>query len=227
MAYADDFLLRRAETVTNAGLEAGAIEPWTYYGGTVVSNDGNDYGGDYAIRIPSSTSSAGAEQEIVGLAPNTAYRLSGWTTNGGQGLSIGVKNYGGAQVLTTVSASAWTRGVVNFTTGASNTTATIFAFRGTSTATSYADSFFLHQPLAAPWVSQDVTDIPLDGIAGVLGDRFVIQAAGADIWSTADKFHFVNQPITGDIQITARILGLDNTNIGAKTGVMIDRKSVV
>ncbi len=221
VAYADDFLVRRAETVTNGGLEAGALTPWTWYGGTVVSSDGNDYGGDYAIRIPNSGSSAGVEQEIVGLAPNTAYRLSGWTTNGGQGLNIGVKNHGGAQVTTNVVASAWTRGTVNFTTGAANTTATVFAFRGSSTATTYADSFFLHQPLTAPWASQDVTDIPLDGIAGVLGDRFVIQAAGADIWSASDKFHFVNQPMTGDGQITARILGLDNTNIAAKTGVMM------
>ncbi len=221
VAFADDFLVRRAATVTNGGLEAGEIAPWTYYGGTVVARDGNHYGGDYALKIPISAASAGAEQEIVGLAPSTAYRLSGWTTNGGQGLSIGVKNHGGAQVSTNVVASAWTRGTVNFTTGAANTTATIFAFRGSSTATSYADSFFLYQPLIAPWVSQDVTDIPLDGIAGVLGDRFVIQAAGADIWGTSDKFHFVNQPMTGDGQITTRILGLDNTNIVAKTGVMM------
>jgi beta-glucanase (GH16 family) len=221
VAYADDFLLRRAATVTNGGLEAGEFAPWTYYGGTAVSSDGNNYGGNYALRIPSSASSAGAEQEIVGLAPGTTYRLSGWTTNGGQGLTLGVKNHGGSQVSTNVLASAWTRGTVNFTTGASNTTATIFAFRGSSSATSYADSFFLYQPLAAPWASQDVTAIPLAGAAGRLGDRFVIQAAGADIWGTSDKFHFVSQQLTGDGQITARILGLDNTSAAAKTGVMM------
>ena len=221
-AYVDDFLLRRAATVNNGNLESGDAGAWTnLYGGTIVSRDGTNYGGDYALKIPVSAASAGAEQEIVGLAPGTAYRLSGWTTNGGQGLSIGVKNHGGAQVTTTVAASAWTRGTVDFTTGAGSTTATIFAYRATSTAISYADSFFLHQPLTAPWASQDVTNIPFDGIAGTLGNRFVIQAAGADIWGTSDKFHFVNQPMTGDGQITARILGLDNTNIAAKTGVMM------
>ena len=221
-AYVDDFLLRRAATVNNGNLESGDAGAWTsLYGGTVVSRDGTNYGGDYALKIPSSTSAAGAEQDLVGLTPNTAYRLSGWTTNGGQGLLIGVKNHGNSQVSTTVSASAWTRGTVDFTTGASSTTATVFAYRATSTATEYADSFFLYQPLAAPWVSQDVTAIPLAGIAGTLGNRFVIQAAGADIWSTADKFHFVNQTLTGDGQITARILGLGNTNISAKTGVMM------
>ena len=221
--YVDDFLLRRAATVTNAGLEGEFIEPWTHYGGTVVARDGsaNTYGGDYALKMPASAASAGAEQDLVGLAPSTAYRLSGWTTNGGQGLSIGVKNHGGAQVSTNVAASAWTRGTVDFTTGAANTTATIFAYRASSSAVSYADAFFLYQPLTAPWASQDVTNTALDGIAGTLGARFVIQAAGADIWGTSDKFHFVNRPMTGDVQITARILGLDNTNIAAKTGVMI------
>ncbi len=222
VAYADDFLLRRAETVTNGGVESGDATGWSnLYGGTAVARDGNHYGGDYAIKIPASTSSAGAEQEVVGLSPGTAYRLRGWTTNGGQGMTIGVKNYGGAQVSTGVTASVWTPGIVNFTTGAASTSATIFAYRGSSTATAYVDSFFLYQPLPTPWVSQDVTDTALDGIAGVLGDRFVIQAAGADIWSTSDKFHFVNQPMTGDLQITARILGFDNTNISAKTGVMM------
>ena len=222
VAYADDFLLRRAEKVNNGSLESGEAGAWTsMYGGTSVSRDGTNFDGSYALKIPASTSSAGAEQEIVGLAPGTAYRLSGWTTNGGLGLTLGVKNHGGSQVQTNVAASAWTRGTVDFTTGAANTTATVFAFRGSSTTISYADSFFLYQSLAAPWAAQDVTDIPLDGIAGRLGDRFVIQAAGADIWSASDKFHFVNQTMTGDGQITARILGLDNTNIAAKTGVMM------
>ena len=221
-AYVDDFLLRRAATVNNGGLESGDAGAWSnLYGGTTVSRDGTHYGGDYALKIPVSAASAGAEQDLAGLAPGTAYRLSAWTTNGGQGLTLGVKNHGNAQVTATVAASAWTRGTVDFTTGTSSTTATLFAYRPTSTAIAYADAFFLYQPLAAPWVSQDVTAIPLAGVAGTLGNRFVIQAAGADIWSTADKFHFVNQPMTGDGQITARILGLDNTNIAAKTGVMM------
>ena len=220
--YVDDFFLRRGATVNNGQFESGEPGAWTNrYGGAAVSGDGTNFGGDYALKFPSSGASAGAEQEVVGLTPNTAYRFTGWTTNGSQGLSLGVKNHGGSQVLTTVSASTWTRGTVNFTTGASNTTATVFAFRASSTATSYADAFFLSEPLVAPWASQDVTAIPLGGIAGMLGDKFVVQAAGADIWGTSDKFHFINRSVTGDTQITARILGLDATHAAAKTGVMI------
>ncbi len=220
--YVDDFFLRRGATVNNGQLETGTAGAWgSFYGGAAVSNDGTNFGGDFALRFPISGSSAGVEQEIVGLTPNTAYRFTGWTTNGNEGLSFGVKNHGGSQVLTTVSANSWTRGTVAFTTGAANTTATVFAFRSSSTATGYADAFFLYEPLVAPWANQDVTAIPLGGVAGTTGDKFVVQAAGADIWGTSDKFHFVNRAATGDTQITARLLGMDATHAAAKAGVMI------
>jgi beta-glucanase (GH16 family)/regulation of enolase protein 1 (concanavalin A-like superfamily) len=220
--YVDDFFLRRGAWVNNGQLESGSAGAWTsLYGGAAVSDDGTNFGGDYALRFPSSASAAGAEQELVGLKPNTEYRFTGWTTNGNQGLWFGVKNYGGAQVLTNFPANAWTRGTVSFTTGASNTSAAVFAYRGSSTATSYGDAFFLYEPLVAPWTSQDVTAIPLGGVAGTSGDKFVVQAAGADIWGTSDKFHFVNRAVTGDTQITARLLGMDATNAAAKAGVMI------
>lgn len=221
-AYVDDFLLRRHASVNNGQLESGDTLAWSsIYGGAALSSDGNNYGGEYAWKIPASTSSAGVEQNILGLSPNTAYRLTGWTTNGNTSLSFGVKNHGGSQVLSNVSANTWTKGSVNFTTGSSSTSATIFAFRASSTQTAYADSFFLSQPLAAPWASQDVTDIPLNGTAGRLDDKFVIQTSGAGIGGTSDRMHFISQPVTGDATITARILGVDQSSLTASTGVMI------
>ncbi len=225
-ASVDDFLLRRHTAINNGQLESGDALAWSgIYGGTLLSSDGTNYGGEYAWKIPASTSSAGAEQNIVGLSPNTTYRLTGWTVNGNTNLSFGVKNHGGSQVLSNVSASSWTKGSVNFTTGSSSSSATIFAFRASSTQTAYADSFFLSQPLAAPWISQDVTDIPLDGTAGRLGDKFVIQTSGAGIGGTSDRMHFISQPVTGDATITARILGVDHSSLTASTGVMIRETS--
>jgi regulation of enolase protein 1 (concanavalin A-like superfamily) len=221
-AYADEFVLRRHATVNNGQLESGDDLAWAgIYGGSALSSDGNNYGGSYAWKVPASGSSAGVEQNIVGLSPNTTYRLTGWTTNGNAGLSFGVKNHGGSQVTSEVSANTWTKGTVNFTTGSASTSATIFAYRGSSSQTAYADSFFLSQPLTAPWVSQDVTDIPLDGTAGRLGDKFVVQTSGAGIGGTSDKMHLISQPVTGDATITARILGVDHTSLSASTGVMI------
>ncbi len=222
VAHVDDFLLRRHTAVNNGQLESGDTLAWqSIYGGAVLSSDGNNYGGEYAWRIPASSSSAGVEQTVLGLSPNTNYRLTAWTTNGNTNLSFGVKNHGNSQVLSNVAANTWTRGSVNFTTGSSGNSATIFAFRSSSSQTAYADSFFLSQPLSTPWLSQDVTDLPLDGTSGRLGDKFVIQTSGDGIGGTSDKMHFIYQPVSGDTTITARILGVDHTSTTASTGVMI------
>ena len=225
--YVDDFLLRRAATVNNGQLENAESDAWNnVYGGATVSAD-STYDGEYAWKIPASGSSAGVEQDIVGLTPSTAYRLSGWTTNGNAGLTFGVKNHGASQITSTVSANTWTRATVNFTTGAANTTASVFAYRPSSAQTAYADSFFLYQPLAAPWVSQDVSGSGLSGIAGRLGGKFVLQGGGSNLGGTVDQMHFLNQLVTGDATITARILGVDPIAYYAKTGVMMRESTAV
>ena len=186
--------LFRGSRVTNASLENRDFGVWTSYGNTSISSGSNAHAGDCAIKYTASTAASGAEQVIYGLTPNTAYRLTGWTKNGGKGLNIGVKNYGGADTSTNVASTAYAQGTVNFTTGPSNTTATIYAWRATSTADSYADDFFLSQPLAAPWSGQDVGSPALAGTSGRLGANWVVQASGGDIWSTADSFHlFTNR----------------------------------
>ena len=48
-----------------------------------------------------------------------------------------------------------------------------------------------------------------------------MQGAGADIWGTADSFHFMSQPLSGNGEIVARVTSIQNTNIYAKAGVMI------
>lgn len=227
LAYVDDFLLRRHATVNNGQLENGESDAWnSVYGGAIVSGD-STYDGEFAWKIPASGSSAGVEQEVVGLTPNTSYRLSGWTTNGNTGLTFGVKNHGPSQVTSTVSSGSWTRATVNFTTGSSNTSATVFAFRPSSAQAAYADSFFLYQPLVAPWVNQDVSNTGLSGIAGRLGGKLLLQAGGSNLGGTADQMHFLHQPVTGDATITARILGVDTAAYHAKSGVMIRESTAV
>ena len=49
---------------------------------------------------------------------------------------------------------------------------------------------------------------------------FTATGAGADIWGTADAFHYVYESLSGDGQIIARVVGLTNTNAYAKAGVM-------
>jgi beta-glucanase (GH16 family)/regulation of enolase protein 1 (concanavalin A-like superfamily) len=219
---ADDFELRRAATVMNGQFENGfTFPPWTRYGAVTIARTTTNYGGDWALRFDASGSAAGAEQVILGLDPATAYRFTGVAHTGGEVLALGVKNHGGSQVTSNIDSTTWTRGTVAFTTGAASTSATLFAFRGSSAATQHADAFFLYEPFAAPWSSQDLGTVGRGGVAGTLGSRFILQGSGADLWGTADEGHFASRAWAGDVQITARIVGFDAANLLAKTGVMI------
>jgi hypothetical protein len=71
-----------------------------------------------------------------------------------------------------------------------------------------------------PWSSSDIGSPGLAGSASQDGGTFTVKGGGADIWNTSDAFQFVNQPMAGNGQITARILSQTNTNANAKTGVM-------
>lgn len=76
-------------------------------------------------------------------------------------------------------------------------------------------------PLPAPWQHQDVGTVGLVGGASHSSGVFTVKGSGADIFGTADQFHYVYQPMSGDGQIIARVTGLQNTNSNAKAGVMI------
>jgi hypothetical protein len=75
--------------------------------------------------------------------------------------------------------------------------------------------------LPGPWVSQDVGAVGLAGSASHSSGTFTLQGAGADIWDSSDKFHFVHRPLSGDGSIVARVVSMTNTNSWAKAGVMI------
>jgi len=53
------------------------------------------------------------------------------------------------------------------------------------------------------------------------GPPITMTAAGADIWDTADQFHFAYKRLSGVGSITAQVVSIDNTNTWAKAGVMI------
>ena len=75
--------------------------------------------------------------------------------------------------------------------------------------------------LPKPWQSTDIGGVEEDGNACHIDDRYVITAAGADIWDTDDAFHFQFQSLEGEGNITARILSLEVTDPWAKAGIMI------
>ncbi|MES2595270.1 MAG: Ig-like domain-containing protein [Verrucomicrobiota bacterium] len=54
---------------------------------------------------------------------------------------------------------------------------------------------------------------------------YTLRGAGAEIYFTADQFHFASTLLVGDGEIRARVRSLDNTNPWAKAGVMIRESS--
>jgi regulation of enolase protein 1 (concanavalin A-like superfamily) len=53
------------------------------------------------------------------------------------------------------------------------------------------------------------------------GATLTIDAAGEDIWGSSDQFHFVYQPVTGDVDVRARVDSLTAASEWSKAGVMI------
>ena len=73
----------------------------------------------------------------------------------------------------------------------------------------------------APWTSQDVGAVGPAGSASLSGSTFTVKGAGADIWGSADAFHYVSQPLSGDFDIVARVASVEYVHQWTKAGVMI------
>jgi regulation of enolase protein 1 (concanavalin A-like superfamily) len=77
------------------------------------------------------------------------------------------------------------------------------------------------QALPATWRSDDVGAVSLGGSAVESGGAFAVAGAGADVWGTADAFHFVSQELQGNGTIVARVASVDAVNAWTKAGVML------
>lgn len=132
--------------IVNAGFETGVLPPWnitTGSGATVVSS--NAHSGSHAALITGS--SVGINQTISGLQPNTTYLLTAYAkvSAAGDDIGIGVKNYGG-ETSFHVKTTSYSLAQVRFTTGPSNTTANIYAWKNSGTSDTYVDDYTI-----TPW----------------------------------------------------------------------------
>ncbi|HKX28706.1 MAG TPA: hypothetical protein VJ302_13490 [Blastocatellia bacterium] len=75
--------------------------------------------------------------------------------------------------------------------------------------------------LPAPWQTRDIGPVKMAGGATYANDAFMIMGGGWDIWGTADQFRYVYQIASGDCEIHARVVSVQNTDLWAKAGVMI------
>ncbi|MFI1921803.1 MULTISPECIES: fibronectin type III domain-containing protein [unclassified Streptomyces] len=130
-----------ANILTNPGLESGALSPWSCTGnlGSVVSSP--THSGSKALAGAVSSSDIAKCGQTVPVQPNTTYALTGWVR--GSYVYLGVD--GGASTWTS-SPSAYSRLSVSFTTGASQTSATIYVHGWYAQGTYYADDISLDGP---------------------------------------------------------------------------------
>jgi len=75
--------------------------------------------------------------------------------------------------------------------------------------------------LPAPWEQRTIGDATYHGTASEAIGTFTVQASGRDIWSAADEFHYVYQPLDADGALAARVVSQTRTNGWAKAGLMI------
>ncbi|WP_230194153.1 carbohydrate binding domain-containing protein [Streptomyces coriariae] len=130
-----------ANILTNPGLESGALSPWSCTGnlGSVVSSP--THSGSKSLAGAVSSSDIAKCGQTVPVQPNTTYALTGWVR--GSYVYLGVD--GGASTWTS-SPSAYSRLSVSFTTGASQTSATIYVHGWYAQGTYYADDISLDGP---------------------------------------------------------------------------------
>src|SRR5205085_5117831 len=70
--------------------------------------------------------------------------------------------------------------------------------------------------LPAPWTQQDVGAVGVAGSATFANGTFTVKGSGADIWGTADAFHYVYQPLDGDVTVQAHVASVQNVYVWTK-----------
>ena len=77
---------------------------------------------------------------------------------------------------------------------------------------------------SSTWTSQDVGDVGAAGYSSVdedSGPEFTVTGSGADVWGTADEFHFLSREVTGNFDFSARMAFVDDLDKWTKAGLMM------
>ena len=75
--------------------------------------------------------------------------------------------------------------------------------------------------LPSGWQRTDIGTVGQPGSASESGGTFTLRGAGADIWGTADAFHYAYRTMAGDGTIVARVATVSGSDGWTKVGVMI------
>jgi regulation of enolase protein 1 (concanavalin A-like superfamily) len=75
--------------------------------------------------------------------------------------------------------------------------------------------------LPAGWADADVGSTGAAGSASASNGTFTVEGAGADVWGTADAFHYAYLPLSGDGTMIARVATISSQSTWVKAGLMI------
>src|SRR5262249_47723622 len=95
---------------------------------------------------------------------------------------------------------------------------------GGAITTSGAVSITVNNPsstLPPGWADSDIGAVPFPGSATFSSGTFTITGSGADIWGSADAFHYAYRTLTGNGTMIARVASVQNVASWVKAGVMI------
>ncbi|MEU6232157.1 glycosyl hydrolase family 18 protein [Kitasatospora sp. NPDC047058] len=130
------------EFLANGGFESGALNPWSCSGGTGSVVSGQSHGGGYALAGAASAGDTAQCSQTVTVAPNTTYSLSAWVK--GSYVYLGVS--GGTSTWTPGTGGGYQKLALSFTTGATQTSATVYTHGWYGQGTYYADDLSLDGP---------------------------------------------------------------------------------
>ena len=71
------------------------------------------------------------------------------------------------------------------------------------------------------WQHRDIGAVGAPGRASFTGGVFSVTGSGADIWGTADEFHYAYTTASRNFEIVARVASVQNIDQWTKAGVMI------
>lgn len=178
---------------------------------------------------------ANARNTIVFLSPSNGVSVQGRTSTGGSSVTVGgIANLGAPQWIKLVRSGSNMNAYesedgVNWVwvgTQTNSMVSTNYYIGLAVTSKEYGilnTATFDNVSVQSAWTSGDIGNVGVAGSAAIDDSTgtFTVNGAGLDIWSTNDTFQFVDQPLSGNGQIVARVLSVENTAPYAKAGIMI------